>query len=273
MDWQELFANRDQYPDDTVVEGPTGAKLSLGELRKQFGRLADFTKRTQELAEERQRAAQQAQQLQERLAQYERAIAERDALVRAAQTQLAGLMQQRGTDARQARADDLSAFREDPTFAPLVSLIENQRQTIDQLRQAQQRLEQRLQHDEVAVNAWRLQQQLDRLRAEDPEFKPDEFARFAQEFYTKGLDVDNLYKVYAFDRLVERRAKEAEQKALEKARQERPAPPMPTGRVRGQSSTTPPLPKSLDERLQLAAQDPEILEGLEVGLAELGGGG
>src|SRR5579875_897103 len=123
MDWQELFANRDQYPDDTVVEGPTGAKLSLGELRKQFGRLADFTKRTQELAEERQRAAQQAQQLQERLAQYERAIAERDALVRAAQTQLAGLMQQRGTDARQARADDLSAFREDPTFAPLVSLI------------------------------------------------------------------------------------------------------------------------------------------------------
>ena len=242
MDLAELYSNREKFPDETTIE-IQGEKMSLKEWRNSLGLKSEFTKHTQELSGKQKQMEQAFQQMQQREAQL--------------QQQLAAAMQRQGVDPRHAQDDDLAAYRQDPAFGPLVKLIEQQQGTITQLGQ-------RMQMDEIAMSSYRYQQQLDKIKERDAEADPQEVARFTQQLYQKGPDVETAYRLMTEEKRLKKAVEEAEQRGYQKAKTEPPVPPQPGGR-RGASAGTPELPKDMDQRLALAAQEfgPAIQEALQ----------
>ena len=249
MDLAKLYSDKTAYPDEMTVE-IQGEKMSLKEWRDSLGLKSEFTKHTQELSEKGKQAGQVIQQLQQREAQL--------------QQQLASAMQQRGMNPAHAQDDDLAAYRQDPAFGPLVKLIEAQQGTLQQLAQRQQM-------DEVAVNSWRYQQQLDKIKESDPDADPQEIARQTQQLWQKGPDVNIAHRLMTEEKGFKKAVDEAEKRGYEKARTEPPIPPQP-GRGRGGSvERSQELPKladgrpDMDARIKMAAQEfgPALQEALQ----------
>jgi hypothetical protein len=242
MDLAKLYSDKATFPDEMTVE-IQGEKMSLKEWRDGLGLKSEFTKHTQELSgKQRQMETiiQQQQQAQQQL-----------------QGQLAQAMQARGVDPRNAQDDDLAAYRSDPAFGPLVKLIENQQGTIGQLAQ-------RMQMDEISMNSYRYQQQLDRLKEKDPDLNPQELAEFTRAMYSKGPDIDTAYRLHTEDRRMKKLEADAEKRGYEKAKSEPPIPPQPGGR-RGSGAPAPELPKDWNSRAALALQEfgPDLQEALQ----------
>lgn len=249
MDLAKLYSDKTAYPDEMTVE-IQGEKMSLKEWRDSLGLKSEFTKHTQELSGKQKQAEQVIQQMQQREAQM--------------QQQLAQAMQQRGVNPANAQDDDLAAYRQDPAFGPLVKLIEAQQGTIGQLAQ-------RMQMDEVAMNSYRYQQQLDKIKERDKDADPQEIARFTQQMYQRGPDVETAYRLMTEEKRIKHAVDEAEKRGYEKARTEPPIPPQP-GRGRGGSvERSQELPKladgrpDMDARIKLAAAEfgPALQEALQ----------
>lgn len=232
MDLAALYNDRTKYPDEMTVE-LGGEKMSLKDWRDSLGLKSEFTKHTQAQSAKQQQQEQLLQQMQLREQQY--------------QTQLAQAMQRRGMDPSAAQTDDLAAYRTDPAFGPLVKLIEAQQGTIGQLAQ-------RMQMDEIAMNSWRYQTHLDKLKERDPEINPQEIAQYTQELYQKGPDVEVAYRLKTEERRMKQAVDEAEKRGYEKAKAEPPMPPQPGGR-RGVNALAPEIPKDMNQRMAQAAQE------------------
>lgn len=248
MDLAQVYSDRKTYPDEMTIE-IQGEKVNLGDWRNSFGIKSEFTKHTQELSAKQKQMETIIQQQQQREAQL--------------QQQLAHAMQQRGVDPRHAQDDDLAAYRQDPAFGPLVKLIEQQQGTIGQLAQ-------RMQMDEVAMNSYRYQQQLDKIKEQDAEADPQAIARYTQEIWQKGPDVALAHRLMTEDKRIKKAVEEAEKRGYEKARSEPPVPPQPGGRRGSGVLNQPELPKTadgkpdLDARVRMAAQEfgPQMSEAL-----------
>lgn len=242
MDLAKLYSDKTTYPDEMTVE-IQGEKMSLKDWRDSLGLKSEFTKHTQELSQKQKQMETILQQQQQREAQL--------------QQQLAHAMQRQGIDPRHAQDDDLAAYRQDPAFGPLVKLIENQQSTIGQLAQ-------RMQMDEIAVNSWRYQTQLDKLKEQDPELDPQAVARFTQELYQKGPDVHTGYRVMTEEKRLKKATEEAEKRGYERAKAEPPIPPQPGGR-RAAAAQSEQLPKDWESRKAMALQEfgPVIQEALQ----------
>lgn len=262
MDWDEILGDSKTYSDEVKVS-VNGTELTLGQLRGKTVLKGDFTKRTQELSEE-------VKNHKNALAQHQQALAQREALLGQTQQQLAAAMARRGVDPAQAKTDDLQAFRDDPGFAPLIRLIDQQKTQIDRQEQMVGQLVNRVQQDEVAINAWRYQQHMDRLKEKDTSLDPSKLAEFTRDFYSRGVDIEAAHRLMTYDQRMKAIADEAEKRGYEKAKAEPQAPPMPGGsRGRQAVNNAPALPKNMDERMAMMASDPAVIEGLEIGLQEL----
>ena len=242
MDLNKLYSDRATYPDEMTIE-IQGEKMSLKDWRDGLGLKSEFTKHTQDLSTKHKQMETILQQQQQR----EQAL----------QAQLAQAMAARGMDPRKAQDDDLAAYRSDPAFGPLVKLIEGQQTTIGQLAQ-------RMQMDEISVNSWRYQQQLDRLKEKDPDLNPQELAEYTRNLYSKGPDIDTAYRLHTEDRRFKKAVEEAERKGYEKAKAEPPMPPQPGGR-RGGGAPPAELPKDWNSRAAMALQEfgPDLQEALQ----------
>lgn len=242
MDLAKLYSDRATYPDEMTVE-IQGEKMSLKDWRDSLGLKSEFTKHTMELSTKQK--------------QMEQVLAQQTQREQALQAQLAQAMAARGVDPRNAQDDDLAAYRSDPAFGPLVKLIEGQQQTIGQLAQ-------RMQMDEISVNSWRYQQQLDRLKEKDPDLNPQELAEFTRQMYSKGPDIDTAYRLHTEERRFKKEVAEAEKRGYEKAKAEPPMPPQPGGR-RGGAAIPQELPKDWNARAAMALQEfgPELQEALQ----------
>ena len=215
-----------------------------------MGLKGEFTRHTQELSAKQKQAEQVIAQMQQREAQY--------------QQQLAQAMQARGVNPAHAQDDDLAAYRSDPAFGPLVKLIEAQQGTLGQLAQ-------RMQMDEVAMNSYRYQQQLDKIKERDPDADPQEIARYTQQMYQRGPDVETAYRLMTEEKRLKKQVEEAEKRGYEKARSEPPMPPQPGGRRGVGMERSQELPKradgtpDMDARIKLAAQEygPILQEALQ----------
>lgn len=241
MDLAKLYSDRTAYPDEMTIE-IQGEKMSLKDWRDGLGLKSEFTKHTQELSGKTRQMEQILQQQQQR----EQAL----------QAQLAQAMAARGVDPRNAQDDDLAAYRTDPAFGPLVKLIEHQQSTIGQLAQ-------RMQMDEISMNSYRYQQQLDKLKEKDADLDTQQLAEFTRNLYSKGPDIDAAYRLHTEDKRFKKATEEAERRGYEKAKAEPPMPPQPGGR-RGGSAPAPELPKDWNSRAAMALQEfgPELQEAL-----------
>lgn len=242
MDLAKLYSDRAAYPDEMTIE-IQGEKMSLKDWRDGLGLKSEFTKHTQELSGKTRQMEQILQQQQQR----EQML----------QAQLAQAMAARGVDPRNAQEDDLAAYRSDPAFGPLVKLIENQQGTIGQLAQ-------RMQMDEVSMNTYRYEQQLNRLKEKDPELDTQQLAEFTRNLYSKGPDIDAAYRLHTEEKRLKKATDDAERRGYEKAKAEPPMPPQPGGR-RGGSAPAPELPKDWNSRAAMALQEfgPELQEALQ----------
>ena len=241
MDLAKLYSDKQTFPDEMTIE-LGGEKMSLKEWRDGLGLKSEFTKHTQELsgkAKQQDAALQQAQQREQQL-----------------QAQLAQAMQRRGVEPARAQDDDLSAYRQDPAFGPLVKLIEQQQGTIGQLAQ-------RMQMDEIAMNSHRYQTQLDKLKDKDPDLDTQALARYTHDVYSQGPNVELAYRLHTEDKRFKKATEEAEKRGYDKAKAEPPIPPQPGGR-RGAPANAPELPKDPNQRIAMALQEfgPQINEAL-----------
>src|SRR3990167_1173305 len=249
MDLAALYSDRKTYPDEMTIE-VGGDKISLKEWRNSLGLKSEFTRHTQELSAKQKQMETILQQQQQREAQL--------------QQQLAHAMQRQGVNPQHAQDDDLSAYRQDPAFGPLVKLIEQQQGTIGQLAQ-------RMQMDEVAWNSHRYQQQLDDIRKEDQDADPQAIARYTQEIWQKGPDVKLAHRLMNEEKRIKKAAEEAEKRGYDRAKAEPPMPPQPGGRRGTTGHGQQELPKTadgrpdMDARMRMAAQEfgPAIQEALQ----------
>ncbi len=242
MDLAKLYSDKATYPDEMTIE-IQGEKMSLKDWRDGLGLKSEFTKHTQDLSQKQK--------------QMEQILAQQQQREQALQTQLAQAMQARGVNLQHAQDDDLAAYRSDPAFGPLVKLIEGQQATIGQLAQ-------RMQMDEISVNSWRYQQQLDRLKEKDPELDTQALAEYTRNLYSKGPDIDTAYRLSTEEKRMKKLEADAEKRGYEKAKAEPPMPPQPGGR-RGGTPNAPELPKDWNSRAALALQEfgPDLQEALQ----------
>jgi hypothetical protein len=235
-DLVKMMTDKTTYPDDLTIE-VHGEKMTMKEWRDGLGLKQEFHKHTEKLSGEKK--------------QLEAAMQEREGQLQQLQGQLAQAMARRGVNPAEAQDDDLSAYRSDPAFGPLVKLIDKQQQTMGQLAQ-------RMQMDEIAVNSWRYDSQLKRLKEQDTDLDTQALAKYTSDLYSRGPDVETAYRLFTEEKRLKKQVAEAEQRGYDKAKAEPPAPPMPGGR-RGNAGKAPlELPKDLNARMQLALQDPEI---------------
>jgi len=241
-DLASLFSDKTKYPDDLTVE-IQGERMTMKEWRDGLGLKNEFHAHN-----EKQSARQR---------QLEQIVQQREQEVQQMQGRLAQAMRQQGVNPQHAQDDDLSAYRSDPAFGPLVKLIEAQQGTIGQLAQ-------RMQMDEVAWNSHRYQQQLDEIRKEDNDADPQAIARYTQEIYQKGPDVKLAHRLMTEEKRFKKATEEAEKRGYEKAKAEPPIPPQPGGRRAAQAQSEA-LPKDWESRKAMALQEfgPVIQEALQ----------
>ena len=236
--WGEITADRTKYPDEMSVQ-IAGVDVTLGDLRNGFVPKADMTKATQA----------QAEKFQKQMQEIQTAMQSRESQL---QTQLAQAMARRGMNPDNAQEDDLSVYRNDATFGPLVKALDRERQRNDQLQS-------RVQMDEVSVRTMRYQDELNVMKKEHPELNEQELANYAAKLWQGGPDLRVAKRLMTYDQDVERIKKDAEEAGYKRAKAEPPAPPMPrAGRVSAGSTVA--VPKDMKAAAEAALNDPEILQ-------------
>lgn len=246
--FDDIVANREQYPDETQITLPDGTPVTLGDIRAGYMKDADYRRKTSELAQQRreleQFAALRAQELQ----------AAEQRLVELAAQVVAGQRQPEADAA--APSEEMEEEETDPRIKRLRDELGTIKQVLDPLAQAVIGMDQRMRQSALAYLAQQHRQVLQRLKQEDPDLNEQELIAFARQRMIPRLD--DAYRLYRFDKLVERRAAEAKELGLkegyQKAKTESPLLPLRRG-------MTPPAekPKSLEEAFQQAARDPEVV--------------
>jgi len=234
--WEDVLKNREQYPD--TMEVPN-LGVTVGQLRDGFVPKADLTNAT----------TQQAQKHKQQLEQFQNAAQAREQMF---QQQLAQAMQRQGVNPNNAAEDDLSPYRSDPTFGPLVKAL-------DATRQQNQQLMQRVQMDEVSVRTMRYQDELNQLKKEHPDLNERELADYTAKLWQGGPDLKVAKRLYTYDQDIKRIETEAEKRGYEKAKAEPPVVAMPGHGRRSRSSANEPKPKDMKQAAEMALNDPEIM--------------
>lgn len=173
-------------PIQITVSGET-FEVPLGELRNGYMRQADYTRKTQAIAQfaDQVKWAQQVQQ----------------ALQDDPKSTLVYLANQLGVNL----VDDASDDYDDPTLTPLKQELNETRQQLAELRAAQQQFEQ--QRVDMSVRS-----EIDGLKAKYDDFDPMVVLPLAIQ---EGLSAEKAYKLWKAERLEQETA--AQKKAREKA--------------------------------------------------------
>lgn len=232
--WEEVLKDREKYPDTTEIPN---LGVTVGQLRDGFVPKADLTHATT------QAATKHKQQLE----QFQSAAQAREQML---QSQLAQAMQRQGINPNNATDDDLTPYRADPTFAPLVKAL-------DQTRQQNQQLMQRVQMDEVSVRTMRYQDELNQLKQQHPDLNEQELATYAAKVWQGGPDLKLAKRLFTYEQDVKSERDKAFKEGYEKAKAEPPAIPMPRN-GRTQTTVQTPKAKNMDEAANMALNDPEI---------------
>lgn len=239
LTWEEIAGNRDKYTDDVKI-AIDGQELTVGELRKGFVPQADFTRAQQKQAE-----------------QFRGELSKRDTQLQEAQSALTQALQRAGQPVNANANDPFAAYRQDPTFGPLVAHIDRLNGEIGSLKQGMKNTQ-----DTIWANGHL--QVLERIKSKDKDLNHTELLQFAGQ---RGIvNLDDAYTLMTVDKQIAAAKKEAREEGYEKGKKEARLPVIPSGSSGRMFIKTPEQPKTLDEAVQAAANDPEILQGMSPGV-------
>lgn len=237
--WDEIARNRDKYADDVKIT-IDGQELTVGDLRKDFVPQADFTKAQQKQAE-----------------RFQSELSQRDRQVQEAQAALTQALQRAGQPVNQNANDPFAAYRQDPTFGPLVAHIDRLNGEIGSLKQGMKNTQ-----DTIWANGHL--QVLERLKSKDKDLDHNELLKFASQ---RGIvNLDDAHTLMTVDKRIAEERKAAREEGYEKGKKEARLPVIPSGASGRMFIKTPETPKTLDEAVQAAANDPEILQSMSPGV-------
>jgi type II secretory pathway pseudopilin PulG len=251
MSWSSVIRNRDQYPDEMVVD-MNGTPIALGELRNSVIPKEDMTKLTQGWSQRDQAARAQIETLQAQLAQ----------ALTAANTQDAAANTYESSTNNNPYGNSLVDYERDPILGPMFQAsklaLERQARTDANI----ERLEKMLNGIGSQLGQWPVMMALDQIKRNDP-YNVDPQA-LVQHALASRQGPPNLQESYVLLTREQREAQirqEAEQAALAKAKLELArgqVPFQPFGLP--QTMKTPePTYASLDEAEHAAVMDPEML--------------
>lgn len=250
----DILDDRTTYPDDQKITLANGIETTLGDMRKDFVPKAAYTRKSQEVAREREALAQEK-------AQFEHAKTE-------AETQLAALAEKLVTRNGVQSPDEVAlALERDPVAKRLMSQLDGMQKKLDEQDARGKRLEEAQASQVRQRYADQHRMVLAALAAKDPTYqdptKQQELIDFAQR---EGIPrLDHAYELATKDarlKEIETRAREAGLKeGLERGKRDAAQPIIPLRRL----APTPPedAPKSFDEAFDRAGRDPEILATLD----------
>ncbi len=243
---EEVLADKKTYPDDLKITVADGVETTLGQLRGGYLRQADYTKKTTELARQREHLEQQWQQQSAALADAERRLQELAAYIVRANPG--------------ATRDEVSEYlQHDPVASRLYREALWQRQVLQTMGQALLDLDRRLMERDREAMADQHRRVLATLKQQDPDLDEEALVRFARDNFIPRLD--HAYTLFKHDEILrrerERAAEEASKKAYEKAKLELSAPPIP---LSPRTASPPPeTPQTLDEAAQKATHDMDVI--------------
>lgn len=250
----ELLLNRDRYTDDTKITLAEGVETTLGDLRGGYSRQADYSRKTQDLARQRQ--------------EFDQVRTKADLDLQAAKEEVMRLFQESQKPARRTQDPDEAdeVLRTDPVARKLHERANAAYERAEAASKAADAAVERATKLEESLVRERHEQAFQFIQKNDPSINRDELVRFA---HSRGIPrIDDAYRLMT----EETRMKKVEQTAAEKAHQEgyakgkqeaAAAPFLAPGRL--MPNRSPDAPKTLDEAFAAAASDPEILKAMSGG--------
>lgn len=247
MTLDEILSNKEQFPDEQPIQLAEGVTVTLGQLRAGYLKDADYRRKTAALAEERRRfEAERAQHL----------AALQEAEVRL--QQMATEVLQRATAANRAPltpAQAEQALDDDPRVAALRQEIEALKQrAVAPLAQAVAQLGQYLHQQQLAAYAQQHRMMLAALKQRDPDLDENALIEFAKANAIPRLDI--AYMAMKKDELIQKAKEEGKKEGFEAGKRAAAVPRIP---VRRPVATPEATPKSINELVEQASQDQEVL--------------
>lgn len=243
--FDELIADKKTYPDDTKITMADGVEVTLGHMRGGFMKDADYRRKTADLARHRE--------------EFDRDRTEREHALQDAETRLQELAKQVvGHNPTATRDDVADILAQDPVAQRLVNRIEQLEGAFKPLAEAIVSMDKRFKDDAMANMVTQHRRALAYLKQQDPNLDETELVNFAKTRQIPRLD--DAYRLMKHDDLLgaerKKAAEEADKKGYERAKREAAAPQIP---VRRAPQSAPDAPKSLDEALERAVRDEEVV--------------
>lgn len=243
--FDQLIEDKKSYPDDTKITMADGVEVTLGQLRGGFMKDADYRRKTSDLARQRE--------------EFERDRVEREHALQDAEARLQELAKQVvGAHPGATRDEVADILAQDPVAQRLIQRIEQQDGVLKQLVEAVVSMDKRFKEGAMEYMANQHRRVLAHLKQQDPDLDEAELVRFAKE---RGIPrLDTAYREMNHDKILEterkKAAEEAEKKGYERAKRELATPTIP---VRTAPRSAPDAPKTMDEALDRAMRDEEVI--------------
>jgi hypothetical protein len=243
--FDELIADKKTYPDDTKVTMADGVEVTLGHLRGGYLKDADYRRKTADLARQRE--------------EFDRDRTEREQALQDAETRLQELAKQVvGAHPEKTRDEVADILAQDPVAQRLVARLEQLEGAFKPLAEAVVSLDNRLKQDAMANMVNQHRRALAYLKEKDSELNEEELIRYAKSRQIPRLD--DAYRLMKHDDLLaaerKKATEEADKKGYERAKRELSAPQIPVRRL---TQSAPDAPKNLDEALDRAVRDEEVV--------------
>lgn len=248
----EILDNKKDFPDDRKITMADGVEVTLGELRGGWLRHQDYTKKTSDLARERESFGQEKAKFESDKTEAEKTLSE---MIEKVVT--------RGAPPQQQQEEWRQYVERDPLARHLMAEHEALKVQLKAIDERNQKYEQQIQQQQQQFIADQHRRALAVLKTHDKDLDETALVQFARENAIPRLDL--AYRLFTEDK----RTKEAVDTAVEKtrtdtyekAKRDFSQPMLPQRRV----AAAPPenQPKTFEEAADAALRDPEILAHME----------
>lgn len=245
---QDILADKKTYPDEQTLQLADGSTATLGELRSGFLRQADYTNKTTALARERDEWTRQAN--------------EKAQALQTAEQKLMELAKQVVGPREQPTKDDVADLvQNDPVAGRLMAEITQLKNVLGQVTGHLKKKEEQEQQSVAASFEAQHRAVIAQIQKFDPDVNVEELVDFARRNYTPRLDIAYaaMTREKAISKAKQDALEEGQKKGYDKAKIELSVPQIPLRRpgIPDQNA-----PKNLDEAMERALGDPEVINPL-----------
>jgi hypothetical protein len=242
----DIINDTKTYPDETTIRLADGVETTLKDLRAGYLKDADYRRKTADVARQRT-------ELDQARLRHTQEVQEAEARLQ----QLAGqIIQQQGPNAQPDEV--IEAIRSNPVARRLAEEVDQLKALVAPLARSVLEIDNRFKNNQLQALTNQHRVVLHAIKQQDPGLNEQELIQFAKDNYVPRLDL--AYKLMTYEKAVEGKVAEAREKAskegYERGRREAAAPVIP---LRTTPQPAPGAPATLDEAVNKALADPEVI--------------